>query len=59
MEELNFEQMECTQGGKFWGRHDFNCHGTNRGTWCCYDYSVFWIDVAHKCDWAHNDVGID
>lgn len=53
MKELNFEKMEQTAGGKFWGRHDYNCKTTSIGTWCCWNYAVFWIDVARNCDWAH------
>ncbi|MCG8411372.1 MAG: hypothetical protein MI739_08810 [Bacteroidales bacterium] len=53
MKELNLNQMENTHGGKFWGRHDFNCKTTSIGTWCCYDYAAFWININHDCCWAH------
>lgn len=52
MEKLTFNQMELTEGGKFWGQHDFHCHETSMGTYCCWDYAVFWVDVSHNCGWS-------
>lgn len=55
MKELSFEQMETTQGGKFWGRScersgDMYLAETN-GVWECWQnwdckYQVFWITVS-------------
>jgi hypothetical protein len=48
MEELNFEQMESTQGGKFWGS-DSGCHGCDEtGHKTCWStYYVFWISTGY------------
>ena len=50
MKNLNFEQMECLQGGKFWGS-ERECSqqvyvGEGLCNWSCWtNYYVFWIDV--------------
>ncbi|MFW6220027.1 MAG: hypothetical protein ACOC33_04230 [bacterium] len=53
MKTLDFNQMENLEGGKFWGKHDYRCHTTSLGTYCCWDYAAFWIDVGGGCSWAH------
>lgn len=52
IEELNFEQMEATQGGKFWGR-DSGCNGCNNGFEACWStYYVFWMNTGY--DYTYN-----
>lgn len=63
MKELTLEQMETTQGGKFWGKG--NCrtkeggaieyYEHNGGAWDCRqewtcDYFAFWFKVARDLD---------
>lgn len=49
MEELSFEQMETTRGGKFWGR-DSGCHPCDAsGHQLCWStYYVFWINTGYN-----------
>lgn len=48
MKELTLEQMETTQGGKFWGWGEWENSGScNNGLRVQYrHYSIFWLEVA-------------
>lgn len=53
MKELNVEQMETVQGGKFWGNETncTNCIGVPGETGfrdCHSTYYVLWMKWSHK-----------
>ncbi len=54
MQELNFEQMETTIGGQFWGKDITNTRDWADGN-CAYrettwNYYIFWIKVGSGTD---------
>jgi len=54
MKTLDFNQMENLEGGKFWGKDDFNCHHTSAyGLYCCWNYYAFGIVINHNCGFTH------
>lgn len=50
MKELTLEQMENTQGGKFWGS-DSGCTKCSDGYQTCWKtYYIFWISTGYDYD---------
>lgn len=46
MKELNLQQLENLEGGKFWGRTNRQTLMSNGSYYCYTQYQVFWTTVS-------------
>ncbi|MBN8665638.1 MAG: hypothetical protein J0L83_13740 [Chitinophagales bacterium] len=57
MKKMDFNQMERTEGGKFWGWSEWSCgpcDATGHQS-CVRSYSAFWIKVDYQYDYIQGD----